>query len=135
MTTPAESYPVAGPSGSSEDALFRREWLVCNGLGGYASGTVGGAPTRRYHGYLIAALPNPAGRVMMLNSLVEYVRLADGTRADLGWIGPAFAATRGERHLDGQIPLVEFRVELGLPIWRYAGHGVTIERRVVPWPP
>jgi predicted glycogen debranching enzyme len=131
MTTPAESYPIVGPPGHPEDALFPREWLVCNGLGGYASGTVGGAPTRRYHGYLIAALPNPAGRVMMLNSLVESVRLGDGMRAELGWIGPAFAAARRERHRDGQIPLVEFRMELGLPVWRYAGHGVTLERRVV----
>ncbi len=45
------------------------EWLVTNGLGGYASGTVSGALTRRYHGLLIAALPNPLGRMMMLNGL------------------------------------------------------------------
>ena len=83
---------IAVPPASPDDTVFRREWLVCNGLGGYASGTVGGAPTRRYHGYLIAALPNPAGRVMMLNSLVEQVRLPDGSRADLGWIGPTFAS-------------------------------------------
>ena len=120
-----------GPLAEPENALFRREWLVCNGLGGYAAGTVGGAPTRRYHGYLIAALPNPAGRVMMLSSLVEHVRLGDGERADLGWIGPAFAAARPDRRRYSQIPLVDFSLDLGLPIWRYAGHGVTIERRVV----
>ena len=39
-----------------------REWLVTNGLGGYASGTVAGVVTRRYHGLLIAALPAPLGR-------------------------------------------------------------------------
>ncbi|HEX3481185.1 MAG TPA: amylo-alpha-1,6-glucosidase [Kofleriaceae bacterium] len=115
----------------ADDPVVRREWLVCNGLGGYASGTIGGAPTRRYHGYLIAALPNPAGRVMMLNALLEQVRLHDGTRVDLGWDGPAFASgPRDERH-DGRIPLVDFRTELGLPIWRYAGHGAVIERRIV----
>src|SRR6185503_1627928 len=59
---------IAMPPDAPDDALSRREWLVCNGLGGYASGTIGGAPTRRYHGYLIAALANPAGRVMMLNA-------------------------------------------------------------------
>ena len=48
-----------------------REWLVTNGLGGYASGTVAGVPTRRYHGLLIAALPAPLGRAMMLNHLVR----------------------------------------------------------------
>src|SRR5215813_9028699 len=111
-----------------DDRLFRREWLVCNGLGGYAAGTVGGAPTRRYHGYLIAALPNPAGRVMMLNALVEGVRLTDGRRAELSGVGPTLAPAdwRSDR-----IPLVEFALELGLPVWRFAGLGVTIERRVV----
>jgi hypothetical protein len=40
---------------------------VTNGLGGYASGTIGGACTRRFHGLLIAAMPAPLGRVMMVN--------------------------------------------------------------------
>jgi hypothetical protein len=43
----------------------RREWLVTNGLGGFASGTVSGVVTRRYHGLLIAALPAPLGRFVM----------------------------------------------------------------------
>ena len=54
----------------------RREWLVTNGLGGYASGTVAGVVTRRYHGLLVAALPAPLGRYVMLNHLLERVRLA-----------------------------------------------------------
>jgi predicted glycogen debranching enzyme len=103
--------------------LKGHEWLVANGLGGYASGTLGGLPMRRYHGYLISALPNPAGRVMMLNSLGEHLRLPDGTRADLGWIVPAFTSHQ-------TIPLVDFQLELGLPVWHYQGHGVTIERRL-----
>ena len=57
------------------DALLEREWLVTNGLGGYASGTVSGAATRRYHGLLIAAHPAPLGRVMMVNHLWEFLRL------------------------------------------------------------
>src|SRR5436305_124671 len=56
------------------DPHLREEWLVTNGLGGYASGTVTGAITRRYHGLLIAALPNPLGRMMMLNGLSERLR-------------------------------------------------------------
>ena len=59
------------------DPHLREEWLVTNGLGGYASGTVSGAITRRYHGLLIAALPNPLGRMMMLNGLSERLRLPD----------------------------------------------------------
>ena len=46
-----------------------------NGLGGYASGTVAGVVTRRYHGLLVASLPAPLGRVVMLNHLLERVRL------------------------------------------------------------
>src|ERR1022692_4180447 len=61
----------------SRELLLNREWLVTNGLGGYASGTVTGAITRRYHGLLIAALPNPLGRMMMLNGLSERLRHPD----------------------------------------------------------
>jgi glycogen debranching enzyme len=43
-----------------------REWLVANGLGGYASATITGAITRRYHGFLIAAQPAPLGRMVVL---------------------------------------------------------------------
>src|SRR5688572_23603889 len=43
------------------------EWLVTNGLGGYSCGTMSGIVTRRFHGYLVAALASPRGRTMMLN--------------------------------------------------------------------
>ena len=61
------------PPGLAGDDLVIREWLVSNGLGGYASGTVAGVNTRRYHGLLVAALPNPHGRVMMMNYLGEQI--------------------------------------------------------------
>src|SRR5262249_723163 len=51
--------------------LLTREWLVANGLGGYASASVSGACTRRYHGLLIAALPAPLGRMVMLSHFGE----------------------------------------------------------------
>src|SRR5262249_9692771 len=69
--------------------LLTREWLVTNARGGYASGTVAGVATRRYHGLLIAALPNPLGRCMMLNHLLEHVDLPDGSSLCLG--GEEFA--------------------------------------------
>jgi predicted glycogen debranching enzyme len=119
------------PPAVPDDILIRREWLVANGLGGYASGTVGGAATRRYHGFLIAALANPAGRVMMMSSLAQSVRFPDGRRVELGGMGPRFPAGPSDRQAEGWIPLVDFQVELGLPVWRYAGAGVVIERRVV----
>ena len=51
-----------------------REWLVTNGLGGYASGTVAGTTTRRYHGLPVAALQPPVKRTMLVNGLDETVR-------------------------------------------------------------
>src|SRR5688572_3616047 len=69
---------------SAVDDLVRREWLVTNGLGGYASGTIVGAITRRYHGLLIAALPAPLGRVMLLNHISERLRFEDHTSEWLG---------------------------------------------------
>ena len=56
---------------SSAQRLLAREWLVTNGLGGYAAGTIGGAPSRRYHGVLIAALPPPHGRRLLLSDVHE----------------------------------------------------------------
>src|SRR6516165_12281026 len=54
------------------------EWLVTNGLGGYASGTMTGLISRRFHGYLIAALPAPRGRTMMLNHLSTTISTDEG---------------------------------------------------------
>ncbi len=89
-----------------------REWLVTNGLGGYASGTVATFATRRYHGLLVAALPAPLGRTMLLAHLAEVVRLPDGRSFPL--VGR----------------LAEFRLELGLPVWHYVIEGIALERRV-----
>ena len=121
MTEPNRNLPA----GLSGDDLVVREWLVTNGLGGYASGTVAGVITRRYHGLLVAALPNPHGRVMMFNHLGEQIRLTDGSRLSLGW-GSHVGVTH-ERCLD----LAEFRLELGLPVWVFRGAGITIERRLL----
>src|ERR671910_468799 len=71
--------PWSGDRAPEPEPLVTREWLVTNGLGGYASGTVAGLTSRRYHGLLIAALPAPLGRQVMLNHLSELIRLPDGT--------------------------------------------------------
>jgi len=77
MALGAEGDP---PSVSDpESPLLTREWLVTNGIGGYASGTISGNITRRFHGLLIASLPAPLGRTMMLNHVAELARLDDGT--------------------------------------------------------
>jgi predicted glycogen debranching enzyme len=120
------TMPWPGVQASGPEPLLTREWLVTNGLGGYASGTVSGVSTRRYHGLLIAALPAPLGRIMMLNHLIEQLRLPDGTAVRFG------GSERGDRSLElhGTGQLREFRLELGLPIWRYEVGGVTLEKRL-----
>ena len=66
-------------------ANLTQEWLVTNGLGGYASGTISGAVSWRYHGLLIAALPSPHGRIVMLNHLAESLRLLTKTPEASKW--------------------------------------------------
>jgi predicted glycogen debranching enzyme len=118
--------PCGQPSGAEDDPLLTREWLVTNGLGGYASGTIAGVPTRRYHGLLIAALPNPFGRTVMLHHLTEIVRLTD--RVTVIGLG---GEERGEnRALTAAGHLVEFRLEEGLPVWRYEVGSLVLEKRL-----
>src|SRR5829696_614662 len=73
-----------GPQAADPETLLDREWLVTNGLGGSASGTVAGVVTRRYHGLLVAALPAPHGRTVMLSHLYERLRLLDGSLLAFG---------------------------------------------------
>ena len=100
---------------AQQERLLTREWLVTNGLGGYASGTVSGVMTRRYHGLLVAALPAPFGRVVMLNHLAEHLRLPDGRKVALG--GEERVGSSPELH--GAEYLREFRLEGGLPVWQF----------------
>lgn len=106
--------------------LATREWLVTNGLGGYASGTIGWSASRRYHGLLVAALPAPLGRMMMFNHLEEEFRLADGRVLRLSATAPCNPTRR-----DSAAALAEFRLEDGLPIWRYECGDYALERRVL----
>lgn len=127
MHTPIlNRMPWSSVEGRRPETLLDREWLVTNGLGGYASGSVSGACTRRYHGLLIAALPAPFGRTVMFNHLAEEVRLHDGTVVGLGSEElPDRAALAGEAYLS------EFRLETGLPVWQYEADGYVLEKRVL----
>jgi glycogen debranching enzyme len=108
------------------DVKFEREWLVTNGLGGYASGTVCGVPTRRYHGLLIAALPTPLSRTMMLNHLDEQIVVAGHDPVGLL---PTRFRNHPDRAPEGRI--VEFRLELGLPVWQIEVASAVIEKRLL----
>src|SRR2546430_17055837 len=70
--------PLPATTAAKSELLLTREWLVTNGLGGYASGTIAGVASRRYHSLLVAALPAPLGRQGMLNHLSKLVRLPSG---------------------------------------------------------
>jgi predicted glycogen debranching enzyme len=98
---------------------------VTNGLGGFACGTIGGANTRRYHGFLIASLKPPVERRLLVAKIelsAEYLgelyRLSANEFAD-GTIDP-----RGYVHLES------FAIENGLPVWRYALADALLEQRV-----
>ncbi|HEX7174243.1 MAG TPA: amylo-alpha-1,6-glucosidase [Pyrinomonadaceae bacterium] len=110
-----------------DERLLSREWLVTNGLGGFASGSISGVPTRRYHGLLIAALSAPLGRIVMLNHLSEHVRFSDGRRVLFG----GQERSGGKLQLPGIHYLKEFRLEAGLPFWRFEVDGYRIEKRVL----
>ena len=112
-------------SNESPERLLTREWLVTNGLGGYASGSIAGVATRRYHGLLIAALPTPIGRTVMLSHLGEWVRLPDRRSIRLA------GEERPEQPFELPEVLTEFRLEMGLPVWTYHVGDAVIEKRIL----
>jgi predicted glycogen debranching enzyme len=114
------------PAKSDESVQLDREWIVTNGLGGYASGTVAGLITRRFHGLLVAALPSPFGRWMMLNDLTDQVCFDDGRLVQMNGEDRSNAPLRAHaaEHLR------EFRIEYGLPVWTYEVDGLLIEKRI-----
>ena len=92
-----------------------REWLVTNGIGGFASGTVAGTSTRRYHGLLIAALEPPTARTMLVSGLDESVCYLGATQsiATNRW-------TSGSVSPRGYLQVESFWLEGSKPVWRFA---------------
>src|SRR5262249_41897894 len=125
------SFEIASPvqfgreiCGSSS-ASSEREWLVTNGIGGFASGTISGVLTRRYQGLLIAALKPPLGRTLIVAKLEEAARYADHNYplstnqwAD-GTLDP-----QGYRHIE------HFRLDGTTPVWTFACADALLEKRV-----
>jgi predicted glycogen debranching enzyme len=99
------------------------EWLETNGRGGYASGTVAGANTRRYHALLLVARHPPVDRVVLVNHLEEWVEAGDH----------AFPLStnlyRGAVHPDGYRYCEGFSAD-PWPTWRYAAYGMQVEREL-----
>ena len=108
------------------NALLSKEWLITNGLGGYASETLLCAPTRRYHGMFVPDLPSPWGRTVMIPRLDETV-MVDGKALLLS--GVEFEDGR----LQSDLPdvLDDFTREWQTPVWRCIFKGRRLEKRVI----
>ncbi len=106
--------------------LIDREWLVTNGLGGYASGSVLGIPTRRYHGLFVPSLSDPKGRFVTLPRIDELLEHAPGRWVNLG------GAECADGRLVSEAPhhLHEFRLDGTLPVWTYDVAGRRIEKSI-----
>ncbi len=104
-------------------AASKREWLETNGLGGFASSTIVGLNTRRYHGLLIAATKPPVGRLVLLSKLEETV-IIDGQRFEL-----SANQYPGVVHPQGYHYLKRFRLD-PFPVFTYEIDGLEIEKSV-----
>jgi predicted glycogen debranching enzyme len=110
------------------DAVLQREWLLTNGLGSYASGTVAGANTRRYHGLLVAALRPPVARTVMVAKVDEEIEYDQRTL----YLGTN-EYQDGTINPGGFVHLEQFTLEDGLPVWLYrigGADGLMLEKRV-----
>ncbi len=110
--------------GSLDDGL-RREWLVTNGLGSYASSTLAGINTRSYHGLLVAALNPPVDRTVLVGGMVEWVTY-DGHRYPLS----ANEYAGGTIDPQGYRYMQSFALEGMLPVWTFAIGDALLERRI-----
>lgn len=108
------------------DIASRREWLVTNGLGGYAAGTVAGLLTRRYHGLLIAALKPPVGRTLLVAALHETATFQGETHSLhlVRW-------RDGTCDLAGLHRIERFRLEGTTPVWTFAIGDALLEKRIL----
>lgn len=107
------------------DAAEKREWLVTNGIGGFASGTIAGVITRRYHGLLFAALRPPLGRTLLLSQLHETVEYGD-CRIPLHtcrWVD-------GSVSPEGYLHIESFHLDGTTPVWTFGVADALIEKRI-----
>ncbi|HWY07094.1 MAG TPA: amylo-alpha-1,6-glucosidase [Candidatus Acidoferrales bacterium] len=107
------------------DLAESREWLVTNGIGGFASGTAAGTSTRRYHGLLMAALQPPTDRTLLVAGLDETVRYAGKSfpLATNRWLSGDVSPT-------GYLQIESLHLEGTKPVWRYALADALLEKRV-----
>jgi predicted glycogen debranching enzyme len=103
-----------------------QEWLLTNGLGGYAMSTGAGMNTRRYHGLLCAATLPPVGRVMTVNRIGEMLTLDDQSEKLLEFSVNAF---RGAIHPRGDQYLTKFELD-DIARWEYGIEGAKVTKEI-----
>jgi predicted glycogen debranching enzyme len=106
------------------ECASKREWLVTNGIGGYASGTVAGSLTRHYHGLLVAALKPPVGRTLLVAKLEETAHYGghDYRLFSNSWMSAVEA--------DSTRYIEFFHLEGTTPVWTYAVGSAQLQKRV-----
>ncbi len=145
MAPPVRAHaPRVGSETLSDfERASRLEWLVANGIGGYAAGTAVGAATRRYHGLLVAALHPPGDRLVTVSLLEEHVRTAFGEWPLSSHQWPGVVEPRGHLNLEfftlGRRPTWHWRMQdLFLEKSLFLVHGrntVVLEYRNLSGPP
>jgi predicted glycogen debranching enzyme len=106
-------------------ALMQKEWLVTNGTGGYASNSLLGVATRRYHGLFVPDLPSK-GRMVIVPRMDDVVETERGSYC---LSGVEYADGRLEGEASRYIQA--FRLEWQMPVWTFELDGVSVEKRVV----
>jgi len=112
---------------SDSVACTAAEWLVANGIGGYASGTVSGVLSRRYHGVLVAALQPPVGRTVLVTKVDETISYGD-TRYEL--FANQWGDGKGGVTPQGHRFLQRFHLEGTSPVWTYCFADALLEKRL-----
>ncbi|MDQ2745825.1 MAG: glycogen debranching enzyme N-terminal domain-containing protein, partial [Acidobacteriota bacterium] len=105
------------------ESASSREWLETNGIGGFASSTISGANTRRYHGLLVAATAPPLGRLVLLSKFEETLIIGDARYELSANQYPNKVYPRGFQYLKN------FRLA-PFPVWTFEVGGIEIEKKV-----
>jgi predicted glycogen debranching enzyme len=125
MANTAATLSMMGTMTDDPSALLAKEWLVTNGIGGYASTSLLGIATRRYHGLFVPDLPG-RGRTLLIPRLYETVEW--GARTVL-LSGAEYADGRIEH--DGVVYLKDIRREWQTPVWTFDLGGSVLEKRIL----
>ncbi|MCX7799390.1 MAG: amylo-alpha-1,6-glucosidase [Fimbriimonadales bacterium] len=117
------AYHLDGQKCRNLEFAVRREWLLTNGLGGYAMGTVSGIHSRRYHGLLVAAVRPPVDRMVLLAKIEAFVHV-DGHQS-----GISTNQYAGAIHPEGYQHIESFDYEDSVR-WVFRCRGATVEQTV-----